>query len=183
MSTVVFKNKPAVYQHIQGFTVCNTDGREIGVVWSHKHKKGELSEGQAEIRFYDHVSSIYHKWQLVFINGERYSFYQLSKRIRSEGELTLTIDPWQGRGKVSTTNVKNEGTKTTKDPSKNKQLLERESIDVSAFQSIGTRVKYLNEEGTITARDFPYISLTLDNGNVKKVDAYIAVKNKCLTLA
>ena len=96
MNTFVFENRYASCGSIRGFAVCNLNGEEIGVVWRHKHKKGELAEGQAEIRFYDHVVPRYGIWRRIFINTARLSFDRLFDMLTREGKVTLTIDSKRG---------------------------------------------------------------------------------------
>ena len=96
MDTFVFEDRPASCGSIKGFAVCNLNGEEVGVVWKHKHKKGELAEGQAEIRFYDHKVAKYGTWRRIFIDTARLSFDYLAYKLSKEGSLTLTIDPRKG---------------------------------------------------------------------------------------
>jgi hypothetical protein len=65
---------------------------EVGVVWSHRHKPGELAEGQAEIRFFDEFVSRYNTWRRIFINHQRLYFTELKEMIKTKGEVTPTID-------------------------------------------------------------------------------------------
>ena len=98
-NTFVFEYHYASCGRTRGFSVLDTEGNRVGVVWSHRHKAGEQSAGQAEIRFFDEYKDIYHTWRLVFVNGTRFSFTTLEQTLREKGRFTLTIDPWQGRGK------------------------------------------------------------------------------------
>ena len=94
----VFKNKKTTYDNKPGYAVYDCYGQNmVGVVWSHYQKKGQLSEGQAEIRFLDKYKNEYHKWRLVFQNGWRMPFDKLESMIKDKEEVKLTIDPWQGK--------------------------------------------------------------------------------------
>ncbi|MBO5355584.1 MAG: hypothetical protein J6B09_05905 [Clostridia bacterium] len=93
MNTFIFKNQYAACDNIKGFAVYNLNDEEIGVVWRHNHKKGELAQGQAEIRFYDGAVPRYGMWRRIFINKARLSFDSLSDMLTREGSVMLTIDP------------------------------------------------------------------------------------------
>ena len=69
MDTFTFKNEKARCANLYDYAVFNVQGEMIGVVWKHYHKKGELAEGQAEIRFLDNLKSKYGTWRRVFVNG------------------------------------------------------------------------------------------------------------------
>ena len=90
--TFIFKDKKITYKGISGYVVCDLAGLEVGVVWSHGHKPGELAEGQAEILFFDEFRFRYKTWRRVFINDQRLYFSELEKKIRDQGSVTLVID-------------------------------------------------------------------------------------------
>lgn len=97
VNTFVFKNERCSYKNVSGYAVYDLrNNNKIGVVWSHKHKKGELADGQAEIRFFDEYNFKYHTWRRIFQNYQRLDFDVLEKMIEEKGSVTLTIDPWQG---------------------------------------------------------------------------------------
>ena len=91
-NTFVFKNKKMTYKNRPGYIVCDLGDNEVGIVWSHKHKPGELAEGQAEIRFFDEFRFRYKTWRRVFINDQRLYFSELEKKIKDQGSVTLVID-------------------------------------------------------------------------------------------
>lgn len=95
--TFIFKDKEITYEGTPGYVVCDLAGLEVGVVWSHWQKPGQLSEGQAEIRFFDEFKFIYNTWRLVFINHQRLSFIELEDKIKAHGSVTLKIDPQRAR--------------------------------------------------------------------------------------
>ena len=97
MNTFVFKNKKAMCAKLYDYAVFDLTGEIVGVVWKHHHKKGELSEGQAEIRFYDSLKSKYGTWRRIFINGVRLMYDKLEKEIIENGEVTKVIDPQKGK--------------------------------------------------------------------------------------
>ena len=97
MDTFTFKNKKIKCANLYDYAVCNLQGEIVGVVWKHYHKKGELSEGQAEIRFYDSLKTKYGTWRRIFINGVRLMYDKLEKEIIENGETTKTIDSQRGK--------------------------------------------------------------------------------------
>ena len=97
INTFVFENVTIRYENVTGYAVYNMNNTRVGVVWSHKQKKGELAEGQAEIRFFDEYKNIYNTWRRVFINYQRLDFSRLEQMIKERGSVTLTIDPWRGK--------------------------------------------------------------------------------------
>lgn len=96
-NTFVFENRVVTIGGVRGYAVLNLENDLVGVVWSHKHKKGELAEGQAEIRFNDRYVTQYHTWRRVFVNYQRMPFDVLERMIKEKGTVKLTIDPWQGK--------------------------------------------------------------------------------------
>lgn len=96
-NTFVFKNKKMTYKNRPGYIVCDLGDNEVGIVWSHKHKPGELAEGQAEILFFDEFKFRYKTWRRVFINDQRLYFAELEKKIKDQGSVTLKIDPRRAR--------------------------------------------------------------------------------------
>ena len=97
MNTFIFKNKKVVCAKLYDYAVFDLTGELVGVVWSHHHKKGELAEGQAEIRFLDSLKNKYGTWRRIFINGGRLMYDKLEKEIQEHGEITKTIDPQKGK--------------------------------------------------------------------------------------
>jgi hypothetical protein len=97
LNTFTFENRREICGSTKGYAVFDLEHNMVGVVWSHKHKKGELAEGQAEIHFFDSVKSKYHTWRRIFINYQRLDFLRLEQMIKEKGSVTLTIDPWQGK--------------------------------------------------------------------------------------
>lgn len=91
-NTFVFKNKEMTYKNRSGYVVCDLGDNEVGIVWSHKHKPGELAEGQAEILFFDEFRFRYKTWRRVFINDQRLYFSELEEKIKANGSITLAID-------------------------------------------------------------------------------------------
>ncbi len=92
MDTFIFKNEKARCTNLYDYVVCNLQGEMIGVVWKHYHKKGELAEGQAEIRFLDSLKNKYGTWRRIFINGQRLMYDKLEEELKICGEVTKTID-------------------------------------------------------------------------------------------
>jgi len=92
----VLKNQMSYYKNINGYHICSIYGENIGIVWKHKHKKGELAEGQAEIRFYDEFRKRYGTWRRMFINKNRIMFDHLEKLIQENNEFEITIDSQKG---------------------------------------------------------------------------------------
>lgn len=95
-NTFVFINKWNSYKNITGYNVNSSYGENVGIVWKHKHKKGELAEGQAEIRFYDQFREKYGTWRRIFINNERVMFDNLERLIKQNDSYLITIDPRRG---------------------------------------------------------------------------------------
>jgi len=95
-NTFIFINKMDSYKNINGYHVNSIYGENVGIVWKHKHKKGELSEGQAEIRFYDQFREKFGTWRRVFINNERIMFDHLEKFIKDNDSYEITIDQQRG---------------------------------------------------------------------------------------
>ena len=90
----VFKLKSAMCHHIQGYAAFDQYGDEVGVVYQHTSNRGELADGQAEIRFFDHVVGQYHVWRRIFIEGKRLMFDKLEQMLIQDKTIQLTIDPW-----------------------------------------------------------------------------------------
>ena len=97
MDTFVFKNEKSYVPINATITVYDIFGEIVGVVWSHHHKKGELAEGQAEIRFLDSLKNKYGTWRRIFINGVRLMYDKLEKEITENGEVIKSIDPRKGK--------------------------------------------------------------------------------------
>ena len=95
--TFIFKDKEITYKGISGYAVCDLAGLEVGVVWKYERNRGDLAEGQAEIRFFDEFVSRYNTWRRIFINHQRLYFTELKEMIKTKGEVTLTIDSQRAR--------------------------------------------------------------------------------------
>ena len=95
--TFIFKDKKITYEGISGYVVCDLAGLEVGVVWKYERNRGDLAEGQAEIRFFDEFVSKYNTWRRIFINHQRLYFTELKEMIKTKGEVTLAIDPQRAR--------------------------------------------------------------------------------------
>ena len=100
---VVFFNREVSDSVIKGYDKCAfvgtkaeeagiLQGEMIGVVWKHYHKKGELAEGQAEIRFLDNLKSKYGTWRRVFVNGQRIMYDKLESELKEKGTVTKVLD-------------------------------------------------------------------------------------------
>lgn len=92
MDTFTFKNEKARCANLYDYAVFNVQGEMIGVVWKHYHKKGELAEGQAEIRFFDNLKSKYGTWRRVFVNGQRIMYDKLESELKEKGTVTKVLD-------------------------------------------------------------------------------------------
>lgn len=97
MNTFIFKNKKVMCAKLYDYAVFDLTGEIVGVVWKHYHKKGELFEGQAEIRFLDSLKNKYGTWRRIFINGVRLMYDKLEKEITENGEVIKSIDPRKGK--------------------------------------------------------------------------------------
>ena len=91
------KKQEITYKGTSGYVVCDLAGLEVGVVWNYMRDRGDLAEGQAEIRFFDEFKSKYNTWRRIFINHQRLSFIELEDKIKAHGSVTLKIDPQRAR--------------------------------------------------------------------------------------
>ena len=74
-----------------GYKLCDKNMNQVGIIWSHKGE-GTQSHNQAEFRFNDDYKVEYNVWHRVTINGQRFMFKDLEKRLEGKDYIILEVD-------------------------------------------------------------------------------------------
>ena len=78
-----------------GFATYDNEDRLVAVAAMHTDRRG-AAYGQAELCFFSQYVSEFGEWRLISINKQRMSFDKLSRILKEQGMLEVTIDPRKG---------------------------------------------------------------------------------------